>query len=62
MGLHGDTSATQFDYRTEYDGIRMRPSGKSPPAKSRPPAAAPSPALMAKSKTNPPAKSRKQMY
>lgn len=30
MGLHGDTSSKQFDYRTEYDGIRMRPSGKSP--------------------------------
>jgi len=30
MGLHGDTSSKQFDYRTEYDGIRTRSSGKAP--------------------------------
>ena len=30
MGLHGDTSTKQFDYRTEHDGIRMRDSGKKP--------------------------------
>jgi len=30
MGLHGDTSSKQFDYRTEYDGMKMRPSGKEP--------------------------------
>jgi len=30
MGLHGDTSSKQFDYRTEHAGSLMRDSGKKP--------------------------------